>query len=73
MKDYYDISKVGNKRPALCRCLVCGVCDNVDDNLDDFLQKKKNSWASVVSRSLNVHVIFSIPLSGFRGRGWVKM
>lgn len=71
MKDYYDIPQVGSKRPALCRCLVCGVCDNVDDNLDDFLQK--NSWPSVVSRSLNVHVIFSIPLSGFRGKVWVKM
>lgn len=34
---------------------------------------KKNSRASVVGRSLNVHVIFSIPLSGFRGKAWVKM
>lgn len=61
--------KKKRKKVAPCGCLVCGIRDNVGicDNHLSFYEKY--SRAPVVSKSLNAPVIFSVPLSGFRGRG----
>lgn len=58
--------KKKRKKVVPCGCLVCGIRDNVGDLLSFY---EKYSRAPVVSKSLNAPVIFSVPLSGFRGRG----